>query len=91
MRKLAIVIAALLVGCASSYARRLVPCVDGMTVSGALHKGRYDGGDIAVLLGGEADGFDSNYEEYQMGIAFHSAIGKSPERCGSSPWYREKE
>ncbi|HUT77673.1 MAG TPA: hypothetical protein VM285_08305 [Polyangia bacterium] len=72
-------IAIFMAGCAT--ATRWVPCPDGLTVDVHATRGRYDGSDLARALGGETDGFDSNYEAIEFGGAMHFALGAEPARC----------
>ena len=66
-------------GCAT--APRWVPCPNGLTLDIHATRGRYDGSDLAKALGGETDGFDSNYEAIEFGGALHSSLGVEPSRC----------
>ena len=72
-------IAIFMAGCAT--VTRWVPCPDGLTVDVHATRGRYDGSDLARALGGETDGFDSNYEAIEFGGAMHFALGDEPARC----------
>jgi hypothetical protein len=58
-----------LMGCAT-------PCFEGFQLDLHATKGRYDGSDLAKALGGETDGFDSNYEALEFGGSLHFASAR---------------
>ena len=68
-----------LAGCA--HPARWVPCPTGLTIDVHQTYGRYDGSDLAKLLGGELDGQDSNYEATEFGGSVHFALGDEPSEC----------
>ena len=66
-------------GCAT--ASRWTPCPTGLTVDVHHTQGKYDGSDLAKALGGETDGFDSNYTALEVGGSLHFALGVNPSEC----------
>lgn len=77
----------LTVGCATPA--RWIPCPDGLSVDVHHTWGRYDGSDLAKALGGETDGFDSNYKALEVGGSVHFGLGQEPARCRT--WGGEDE